>query len=206
MTGRTFRRQVIGVSFLVILLSAIAIGASYRFCEYRDRLRLAPTILIPVGAAWLAYCWQRRITFTKALFDVWQKTVITIQDAIQYTWLDLPTQLDYSEVTHSLSCRIDDIRGAFRNVGESRVNIGDKTRKYILDIKHSKDLAECAIHTRAYQEYQESNKAKAGLYPFESLKQINFAVRSSVWFRAPLRCCPQPSMCWPASAASAAIA
>ena len=78
---------------------------------FREQLKTVPSVLIPIGAAWLAYCWQRRVAFTKALFDVWQKVVVTVQDAIQYTHLPQHTQADFAKVMHTLSCRIDDIRG-----------------------------------------------------------------------------------------------
>lgn len=152
MTGRTFRWQVIGAALVVIVLSVLAVGASYCWDTYKDGLRAIPAILIPIGAAWLAFCWQRRVAFTKALFDVWQKTVITIQDAIQYTFMPSPSQADYAKVMHSLSCRIDDIRGAFRNVGEPRISMDDRTKQYILLIKTSKTLAECAKHTKEYRD------------------------------------------------------
>jgi hypothetical protein len=95
--------------------------------------------------------------------------VITMQDTIQYTFLVAPSQTDFAKVMHSLSCRIDDIRGAFRNVGEEHITIQDCTRQYILEIKESNTLAECAQHTK---KYRDSYKPKIGVYPFESLKQI----------------------------------
>ena len=173
MTGLTFRWQVIGVGLLVVVLSSLAIVASYLWAAYEDGLRAVPAILIPIGAAWLAFCWQRRVSFTKALFDVWQKMVITIQDVIQYTYLPAPSQADFAKVKHSLSCRIDDIRGAFRNVKEKKYSINCSTRQYIFNIKKSQNLSECDDYTK---KYRLSNRPENGYYPFESLKQITRVV------------------------------
>ena len=83
MTGRTFRLQVIGVIVVVFVVSFLSLYASARWWpQYGQELRAVPSVLLAIGGAWLAFCWQRRVAFTKALFDVWQKIVVTVQDAI----------------------------------------------------------------------------------------------------------------------------
>jgi hypothetical protein len=114
-----------------------------------------------------AFCWQRRVAFTKALFDIWQKIVVTVQDAIQYTHLKEPSQTDFAKVMHSLSCRIDDIRGAFRNVGEGHIKLSEDAKKFVLSIKAGKTLGQISDELTKKPSCDE-----IGLYPFESLKQI----------------------------------
>ncbi|WP_128948390.1 MULTISPECIES: hypothetical protein [Bradyrhizobium] len=178
MTGKTFKQQVIGTILIVLLLSLLSLAAS---CwgnpnasdPYSSALRVVPAVLIPIGAAWLAFCVQRRVAFTKALFDVWQKIVVTVQDSIQYTHSPTHTQAEYAKVMHSLSCRIDDVRGAFRNVGEERTALSHETRKFVLAIQHAKSLSACAS---ALATYGFPEKKSIGLYPFESLKQISAVI------------------------------
>jgi hypothetical protein len=71
-TGKTFKWHVVCTILIVVVASIVAVYASFIWEYYKDGLRTAPAILIPIGAAWLAFCWQRRVSFTKALFDVWQ--------------------------------------------------------------------------------------------------------------------------------------
>jgi hypothetical protein len=169
MTGKTFRFHVVGTIVLVIVASGLSLYESSIWVRYTDALKAAPAVFIPIGAAWLAFCWQRRVAFTKALFDTWQKIVTTVQDAIQYTLLPNPTQPDFAKIMHSLSCRIDDIRGAFRNVDEPHIKMSDETKQFVLAIKGAKTLDECAIELKKYKQHK---PAYVGLYPFESLKQI----------------------------------
>jgi hypothetical protein len=171
MTGKTFRLQVIGVIIFVVLAWTVAIWASYKWSEYGEGLRAGPAVFIPIGAAWLAYCWQRRVAFTKALFDVWQKIVVAVQDAIQYTHLPQRSQTDFAKVMHGLSCRIDDIRGAFRNVDEGHIEMSEDAKRFVLAIKHSKTLAQIANEVK-----RQPARDHIGIYPFESLKQIQKVV------------------------------
>jgi hypothetical protein len=72
MTGKTFELHVIGTIVFVVVASALSLCASYLWHDYSDGLRAVPAVLIPIRGAWLALCWQRRVAFTKALFDIWQ--------------------------------------------------------------------------------------------------------------------------------------
>jgi hypothetical protein len=169
MTRKTFRRQVLMTIAAVLLISAVLLFAScHSPPRYTEALKAFPAIIVAIGAAWLAYCWQRRVAFTKALFDVWQKLVNSIQDAIQYTHLSKHEQPEFAKVMHSLSCRLDDIRGAFRNVGEKNDDLSEKTKIFVLSIKSAQSLDECAIHVKNYHPSE-----NVGVYPFETLKQIS---------------------------------
>lgn len=172
MTGRTFRQQVIRTIVLVLFLSLLALGASCYVDEKQkqisDALRTVPAVLIPIGAGWLAFCVQRRVAFTKALFDVWQKIVVAVQDALQYTHLGQPSQADFGKVMHSLSCRIDDVRGAFINVGEGHAPLSDQAKAFVFSVKRATSLQECqsALSTLP-------RRTDIGVYSFETLKQIH---------------------------------
>jgi hypothetical protein len=169
MNGKTFRAHVRAVILVVFVASILSLVASVRWGAYQEALRAIPSVLIPLGGAWLAFCWQRRIAFTKALFDIWQKTVVTVQDARQYTFVPKPSQEHFARVMHSTSCRIDDIRGAFRNVGERHIETSDEDKRFVLNIKHVQTFDR---YMDVLKNYSGHSPRDVGVYPFESLKQI----------------------------------
>jgi hypothetical protein len=97
--------------------------------------------------------------------------VISIQDAVQYTHLSKYEQTEFAKVMHSLSCRLDDMRGAFRNVGEQKYSLSEETKIFVLSIKSAGTLDQCLIHLNNYHP-----RENVGVYPFETLKQISGVV------------------------------
>jgi hypothetical protein len=173
MNGKTFRFHVRGVILVVFAASILSLVASILWANYGKELRAVPSVLIPLGGAWLAFCWQRRIAFTKALFDIWQKTVVTVQEARQYTFLPKPSQEHFARVMQSTSCRIDDIRGAFRNVGERHIEMSDEDKRFVLNIKNVETFDKYTDVLQKYLDHnRRGNRRGIGVYPFESLKQI----------------------------------
>jgi len=169
MTAKTFKFQFVLVIVLLFASCGLATSLTFLYPQYIEQVKLVPTVLVPVAAAWLAFCWQRRVSFTKALSDIWQKTVGTIQDTIQYTHLTQPNHGDFAKISRDLSCRIEDIRGAFRNVDERSVPIPDHAKNFVLGVKLSANLTEMA---RLLKNYTPPPPEIIGVYPFESLKQI----------------------------------
>lgn len=169
MSARTFRFQVILTIIFVLVASTIALIVGMVSRDATDHTKQIPGIVIPVAAGWLAYCYQRRVAFTKALFDIWQKIVGSVQDAIQYTHLPSPTQADYAKVLRELGCRIDDVRGAFRNVAEKSQPQSATSKEFVLAVKESRSLAQRGHMARTFSK----SRANIGVYPFESLKQIH---------------------------------
>jgi hypothetical protein len=106
-------------------------------------------------------------------FSIWQKIVVTVQDAIQYTYLPQRSQTDFAKVMHSLSCRIDDIRGAFRNVGEGHIKMSEDAKRFVLARKKTNTLAQCATELK-----EKPGRDHIGRYPFESPKQIQKVVQT----------------------------
>src|ERR1039457_6080859 len=61
-----------------------------------------------------------RANFQKQLFDLWGRLVDAYEDAIQYTYYitpDQPNYETYSQTLKKLSCMVEELRGAFSNVG-----------------------------------------------------------------------------------------
>ncbi|KIG11208.1 hypothetical protein BurMR1_1868 [Burkholderia sp. MR1] len=129
MNKRAFRRNVFWV--IGVYAIALAVGIVLRlhdpsnkdapaYATFKDLLPL----IIAIPAAWLGYCFQRRQSYLKDVRDLWSKLAISVQDAIQYTHLTAPEQLDYAKVMKGLSVVTEEVRAVFANVGEAERRIG----------------------------------------------------------------------------------
>lgn len=122
MTKRWLFRWVfltIGVYCAAIL---IGIVLKYFFPEKDDPIYNTFKDLIPfviaIPAAWLGYCFSRRLAYLQHLRTLWAQLNIAVQKCFQYTHQEAPTQNQYGEVLTNMSTVIDEIRGAFKNIGE----------------------------------------------------------------------------------------
>jgi hypothetical protein len=68
-----------------------------------------------------------------------------------------------------LGCRIDDVRGAFRNVAEKSEPQNATSKEFVLAVRKSVSLTQRAGLSRTFAKSREN----IGVYPFESLKQIH---------------------------------
>ena len=124
MTKRTIRNQFIGAIVTFCCLIAVGIGVSVIdhsnnrviFSTFKDLLPL----VIGIAAAWLGFCVQRRSAYQQQLRALWSKLVEAVQSAIQYTTLNTPTQQDHNASLLKLSVAIDEVRGVFCNIDESK--------------------------------------------------------------------------------------
>ena len=175
MTGKKFRRQVYltVTALLVVTLVSLAVGVFYE--QYADASRAAVPMYIALAAAWLTFCLQRRIAYTNALRTLWEKVVDTIQGVFQYTFLKEPQEKDLAPVLRSLSCRIDEVRGVFRNVGESYEEPSIETKEFVDGVKAA--VSDKAVTIDVLKKLKTpSRSAHIGVYPFETLKQIRAVV------------------------------
>lgn len=122
MTRRTLLRWVI-ISILVY----VAYGALLTWFKFVDRfdelyvlLKDGAIFVSAVPAAWLTACFQRRTSFLEQLRDLWSQLVDAVQEAVQYTHMEAPTQAQYAAVMKKLSAVIDEFRSVFRNLDEAR--------------------------------------------------------------------------------------
>ena len=79
---------------------------------------------IAIPAAWLGHCFSRRLAFLQQLRSLWAQINTAIQASIQYTHAESPTQQSYGSVLTQMSTVIDELRGAFKNIGETQSNRG----------------------------------------------------------------------------------
>ena len=121
----TKRRLVFWVfSTLTIYALCIVSGIALKFAfpeadapVYSAFKDLIP-FFIAIPAAWLGYCFSRRLAYLQQLRALWTQINSAVQGCIQYTHLAAPSQESYGSVLTQMSTVIDEVRGAFMNIGE----------------------------------------------------------------------------------------
>jgi len=179
MTGKSFRRDVVITIVVLLVVSALTLFVGVRWPEIGtikvgDATRSAIPAFVAAAAGWLAFCLQRRIAYIKALHDLWIRLVAAVQDTIQYTHLDPPDQTKFGSIMRDLSCRTDEIRGVFRNVGELYREPASATKNFVAAIRNAKTIEEYAQIVASYTKdpAYKARRKLIGVYPFESLRQM----------------------------------
>ena len=158
MTRRTFLKWI----WIVIGIYAFAIAAGILIRIWRptkddivyETFKDLVPLIIAAPAAWLGYCFQRRSSFQEQLRSFWSALVVVVQDAIQYTHLQSPTQADFSKIVCRLSYMIEELRGIYLNIGEAPSDIG------LYPYESLKELAD-ALHKLGFGEKFTTEKADA---------------------------------------------
>ena len=122
MTRRSLLRWVIIAILVYVFYGALLAWFKFgdRFDELYVLLKDGAIFVSAVPAAWLTACFQRRTSFLEQLRDLWSQLVDAVQEAVQYTHLEAPTQAQYASVMKKLSAVIDVFRSVFRNLDEAR--------------------------------------------------------------------------------------
>jgi hypothetical protein len=101
---------------------------------YYDTFKDLIPLIFAIPAAYLGYCFQRRGSYLQSLRSLWSQLVTSVNNAIQYTHLESPTQEQFHKVLTELSIVIDELRGVYKNIGESTKYIGLYPYEPIKDI------------------------------------------------------------------------
>ncbi len=80
--------------------------------------------LTAIPAAYLGYCFQRRAAFNHVLRELWSNLIESVNQARQFTSLTSPSQEEYIHVLKLLSKSIDEVRGVYKNIGETKNKMG----------------------------------------------------------------------------------
>lgn len=128
MNEKRFKKNTLLVISFYLAVVFVAVTVRIIFSEtgslaYSTLRDLIP-IFVALPAAWLAYCFQRRIAYLHDVRDIWFKIVGATQSAVQYTHMSCPTQSEYGSTLKELSVVIDEIRALFINLGASSDYIG----------------------------------------------------------------------------------
>ena len=174
MTAKTFRRYVWVSALFLLLLSVVTLWVGVIYDSHKEDFRAIIPVYIAIEAAWLAFCLQRRISYTNALRAFWEKITETVQEAIYLTKNPNSSPEDRRRLLYNLSRRIDEVRGIFKNVNEKFDYQNEGSDKiYVYDVKKSSELRDISIINSRYPGI---DRKYIGLYPFESLKQMHKVV------------------------------
>jgi hypothetical protein len=125
MTKRTLHRwtRYVVLAYVVMFIAGVGLRIAFPddptsplpnpvYSTFKD---MTP-FLIVIPAAWLGYCFQRRTSYLMALRALWNELIPAVQEAIRYTYLEHPTQSEFSLTKKNLSVMIDSLRGVFCNI------------------------------------------------------------------------------------------
>jgi hypothetical protein len=134
--------MVIGIYAL-----ALGVGLTLRIVgpptptPYYETFKDLIPLILAIPAAYLGYCFQQRGSYLQSLRSLWSGLVIAVNNAIQYTYLESPTQGQFGKVLTDLSIVTDELRGVYKNIGESSNSVGLYPYEPIKDIhKAIRDL------------------------------------------------------------------
>ncbi|WP_339161814.1 hypothetical protein [Methylobacterium bullatum] len=147
MTKISLRNSVIFVSaafILVALFAAIARFAMESEFVYGYLKDFSP-LLLAVGAAYLAYSFQRRMAFLTSLRELWKDITQTKNTLINFTYKSKPTEKEYEEAQQKLYNTIDLVRAVYKNIGETDKEIGFYPFEPLHDMRRSFDLCDPAL-------------------------------------------------------------
>lgn len=115
---------------ILIYIIAILLGFILKLNEpplstsYYETFKDSIPFILAIPAAYLGFCFQKRMSYLQSLRSLWSKLVVSVNNAIQYTFLESPSQEQYSTVIVDLRIVIDELRGVYKNVNEKSQNIG----------------------------------------------------------------------------------
>ena len=128
MTKASIKRAFL--TAILVFVALLVIGVVISIFDTTDKRVVFSTFkdLLPlflgIAAAWLGYCVQRRSSYQQQLRILWTRLVDGVQHAAQYTHLRHPSQEQYSNVLTKLSIAIDEVRGVFCNLRETKEDVG----------------------------------------------------------------------------------
>ena len=128
MTRKQLQKTIFAVIGLYTMALVVGLVIYYSDCTdkkihyqiFKDLIPL--TIAIP--AAYLGFCFQRRSSFLQALRQLWTNLITSVNSAIQYTHLIDPSDKQFGETLVLLSKSIDEVRGVYKNLKETKDDIG----------------------------------------------------------------------------------
>jgi hypothetical protein len=129
MTRKQLRRTLFAViSFYACTLIASVIiyysDHSEKKSDYYQIIKDLMPLIITIPAAYLGFCFQRRSSFLQALRQVWSNLVLAVNSAIQYTHQTDATVKVFGDTLVIISKSIDEVRGVYKNLNETKDDIG----------------------------------------------------------------------------------
>jgi hypothetical protein len=92
---------------------ATAHGHIHAYQVFELYKEITPVVVL-LPAAWVGFCFQRRIAFVADLRLFWPALVDAVQRTVEYTRREAGDRLEYERTLTALRSRIDDARALFR--------------------------------------------------------------------------------------------
>lgn len=128
MTRKRLRNIIKIVTGIYIL--CILIGVMLRVLDSTEGQKIYSTfkdllpLIFAVPLGYLGFCFQRRHSLMGSLKELWKNMIVAVNGAIQYTHNEENSQEDFGSVLTTLSEVIDELRGVYKNMGESELSVG----------------------------------------------------------------------------------
>ena len=124
MTKKTLR---FNVYLIILILSIILVG--YVFLAFKhpiifDKLVKLLPLLLSLPATYLAYCFQQRLSHVKDLRKLAYNILNAVKNAQKYTYIEKPIGNEHIELLTELSRVIDECRMFYKNIGQTKNDIG----------------------------------------------------------------------------------
>ena len=128
MTKKKLIRNIINISvFYVLIILTWIVAFLYEqempFHLYGLIKDILP-ILLTVPLAYLGFCFQRRSNFHNALRLLWSNLIHAVNKALLFVEYQNDSPAKLQEILLDLSKCIDEVRGVYFNVNESKTNKG----------------------------------------------------------------------------------
>ena len=130
MTRKKLQLNIIFVTLVYALFILIGLFTFFHFQEsdgknnYFNAFKDLILLWVAIPAAYLGDCFQRRSAFTTALREMWGNLIESVNEARQFTFETNPNQAIYGQTLKLLSKSIDEVRGVYSNIGETKTDIG----------------------------------------------------------------------------------
>lgn len=166
MTRRQLARctGVVTIAYLSVIVVAFVLHA--RSPSSYLVLRDFVPVVVAAPAAWLAWAFQRRLSYVHALRQVWSDAIASVQGALRYTETKVPSQQLYLRTLSDLVATIEQVRGLFKNV-EERDGAGGMYSFEQLKIIHG-----AVLELGHGADASAARRAEARLRIIESWKQV----------------------------------
>lgn len=124
MTRKSLRNRI---TVVIILCCGFVITGVFLFFidkELFQTFRDFILLLVAIPATLLADYFQKRNNFEDALRVVWSNILQSVNAARQYTYRKESTEDQFRLILLDLSKSIDEVRSVYKNLGESKTNVG----------------------------------------------------------------------------------
>lgn len=177
MRRKDLKRLVYFVIFIYTCAILIGVYVTSNFTEedfyHRLYFNLIPFILA-IPAAYLSWGFQRRMSYIRALREIWTDIIKACGQAIEYTFLDKPDEGEYKTIVMLLENSIEYLRMLFKNIKVTFFKFECKKCKLDIYSKRTFNEIKCEKCGEIYNlnAIKQKEKLKIAIYPIDSIKRL----------------------------------